>query len=159
MGHPARLYGGFHLVQLAFGNTDIDPIFGAFDLRQDLGLTGLQFGALDVVLGLHQVHRVHLVIDGVARLRLNDFAIGGTDGRALLDEVLFLLNGVKLDDDLAFLMAFPDSASLTMRGSGTWGAVNETDRVLRISPRVRTLMMKSPFRTRATGTSTSVVPV
>jgi hypothetical protein len=33
------------------------------------------------------------------------------------------------------------------------------ERALLMSPRVRTLMMNSPRRTRATGTSTSVVPV
>ena len=58
-----------------------------------------------------------------------------------------------------FFTGRPDSASLTILGSGTCGAVRITERVLLTSPRARTEMTKSPRRTLATGTSISVVPV
>src|SRR5260221_1699475 len=58
-----------------------------------------------------------------------------------------------------FFTARPDSLSLTMRVSGTCGALRMTERVLLISPRARTEITKSARRTLATGTSTSVVPV
>ena len=43
---------GLHLLQFAFGDADIDPALGAFDLRNDLGFAGFQLGALQVVFGL-----------------------------------------------------------------------------------------------------------
>ena len=50
----------------------------------------------------------------------------------------------------------PDSASFTMRTEGTCGAASISERTLRISERVLTLMMNSLRRTRWTGTSTFV---
>ena len=77
-----------------------------------------------------------------------------------VNNVLFLRDPIELHNHFALLrIGRPFSARWTMRRLGTCGAFRIVERALRISPRVRTLMMKSPRRTRATATSTSVVPV
>ena len=117
----------------------------------DLGFTRFEFRSLDVVLGRHQVHGVGFIVDGVGGLGLDDLTIGRSHGSGAFEQVLLLLGRVKFDDDIAFSYGASGFGQLDDPGSGTCGAVRMTERVLLISPRVRTEMMKSPRRTFATG--------
>ena len=152
MAHLMGVDRSLHLLQCAFAHAYRDAVLFAFDRREHFRLAGIQLGALQGVLGGHLAHGVGFVVHLLSGLGLHDVAIHRLHVGAADQDVLLLLDAVELHHHVALLRPGGRlAARWTMRRPGTCGAFRMVERALLMSPRVRTLIMKSPRRARATG--------